>query len=169
MKTVAKIAIAAGLFGVGAYVYDVLILPARKAKKAREEADDTDKPMLNVGAGTPGSSLRAALFGNTTWGDVNMDIAADRGVRCGPNSVCYGDVHKIPYPDKHFGTAIASHVIEHVENPIGAIRELHRVADKVHVVVPKLWAPHTYLHPGHRWIVTRDGRAMKLWILGSQY
>lgn len=149
-------------FTVSAYVQDVLIRPSVVAAKAIKDACARGKPVLNVGAGTPGSSLRVALFGPTLWGDVNMDIAAPK-CACRPDNVCYGDAHVIPYPDKHFGACIASHVVEHLDDPEAALREMHRVADKVYAITPKWWAPHTWLHPGHQWFVSSSGEFHKLW------
>jgi ubiquinone/menaquinone biosynthesis C-methylase UbiE len=153
---------ALGAYVVGAYVYDVVLRPYMAAQYALREAHRRGTPLLNVGAGTRESSLRCALFGPTTWGDVNLDLAA-RNRRHGPGSVSYGDVLRIPFPDRHFGAAIASHVLEHVERPDLALQELHRVADVVVIVAPKWWAPHTWLHPGHRWYIRDDGRLLPLW------
>jgi SAM-dependent methyltransferase len=136
------------------YVADVLITPAQVARAARRAA--RGKPLLNVGAGTDSSSLRAFLLGPTLWGDVNCDIAGP----CG--RVGYCDAHALPYADKAFGAAIASHVIEHVDRPDIVLRELHRVADRVFVITPKWWAAHTWLHPGHLWYRRDDGRFVRL-------
>ena len=57
---------------VGAYIGDVLIRPAFVARDARAAADARGKPLLNLGAGTPRSSLRVMLLGPTLWGDVNL-------------------------------------------------------------------------------------------------
>lgn len=99
----------------------------------------------------PGSSLRVFLLGPTKWGDVNCDLAAD-----GSGGVTFCNVQKLPYPDKYFGAVIASHVLEHVENPAAALSEMQRVADEVFIIVPAWWAPHTWLHPGHRWFLSPD-------------
>ena len=149
------------VFGLGAYVVDVLIKPAEVAKAARQAARRRGKPLLNVGAGTAATSVRAALFGETLWGDVNCDLAGS-GI-CGPGRVCHCDACALPFPDKHFGAAIASHVLEHVEKPYQALAELHRVAEEVYVITPPWWAPHTWLHPGHRWYRRLDGQFASLW------
>lgn len=150
-------------FAAGAYVVDVVIRPALVARAAQAEGARRGKPVLNVGAGTPGTSLRVRLLGPTRWGDVNCDLAARREIACGPEMVCYCDVQRLPYPDKHFGAAIASHVLEHVPDPEAALRELHRVADVVYIVVPSWWAPHTWLHPGHLWYYQRSsGKFLRL-------
>ncbi len=157
-----------GLVAVGAaysaiaYVEDVVLRPDRVAQRAIKHARSVGKPTLNVGAGTPGSSLRVAILGPTLWGDVNLDLAAPQ-VPHGPNCVAYGDIHKIPYPNKHFGAAIASHVLEHVDDPQAALVELCRVADRVYAITPKWWAPHTWLYTDHQWYVTERGKYIPLW------
>lgn len=149
-------------YTAAAYWLDVVARPAQIAQRARRLAAALGKPVLNVGAGTPGSSLRVALFGPATWGDINLDIAAPPG-QPAPSRVVYGDVHALSYPDKYFGVAVASHVLEHVRDPVRALRELHRVADYVFVITPKWWAPHTWLYADHRWYRTEDGRWLTLW------
>jgi ubiquinone/menaquinone biosynthesis C-methylase UbiE len=153
-----------GLLGfVGAsYAYDVIVRPHFAAKAAREEADKRGKPLLNVGCGTPTSSLRALLLGPQLEGDVNIDISAPKENACGPDSVCYGDAHNIRFPDKHFGAALCTHVLEHLDHPEVALSELHRVADVVIVVVPKWWCPHTWFHPGHKWYISENMRFFKI-------
>ncbi len=143
----------------GAYLVDVIVRPVFVAASARRAADSRGRPLLNIGAGTPGSSLRSLLLGPTLWGDVNLDSAAT-GTDHGPDRVTFGDVLDLSeWPDGHFGAAIASHVLEHVEDPDQALAELYRVtAGPVFVVTPPWWAPHTYTHPGHRWLVSSDGR-----------
>lgn len=148
------------------YLQDVVIRPSVVAATAIKESHTQGKPVLNIGAGTPGSSLRVALLGPTLWGDVNMDIASTCK-ECRSDNVCYGDAHNIPYPDKHFGACIASHVVEHLDDPISALREMNRVADKVYAITPKWWAPHTWMHPGHQWYVTPDGKFIRLWDKGK--
>ena len=153
-------------YAVGAYIIDVMLIPAAVAKQAREHANKVGRPMLNIGAGTPGSSLRVALLGPTLWGDVNIDIAADKSIPAGPNTVSYGDGHKLSqYPDGYFGAVTASHVLEHMDNPIQALSEWMRLVGndgQVLVTVPKWWAPHTWLHPGHKWYVEQDGTVHKI-------
>jgi SAM-dependent methyltransferase len=145
----------------GAYIYDIIVRPHVAAKFAREEADRRGKPLLNVGAGTRTSSLRALLLGPQTCGDVNIDIAADPSSECSSETVCFGDAHKLDFPDKHFGVAFCSHVLEHLDRPDIAAKELHRVADVVIVIVPRWWCPHTWLHPGHKWLITENFRLIQ--------
>lgn len=150
------------LFSGITYALDVLIEPEAQAYHAKEEAKKTGKPVLNIGAGLPGTSLRAFLLGPTLWGDVNLDIGSNinlpkRISEIDPNVVYYGDIQSIPFPNKFFGAVLASHVVEHVSNPQQAIEECKRVADKTFIITPKWWCPHTWLHPGHKWYRTEKG------------
>jgi ubiquinone/menaquinone biosynthesis C-methylase UbiE len=167
MKTGTKTALTtlavSGVWGIGAYVVDVIIRPHLVARRARAAAAKRGKPLLNVGAGTRRSSVRAILLGPTLWGDTNVDIAARKGKACTQATVCYGDAHRLPFADKEFGALIASHVLEHVKDPEAAMAEFHRVADQVFVITPRWWAPHTWLHPGHRWYVTSSGGFVPLY------
>lgn len=144
------------------YLVDVLLAPVEVARLARRVAVKDGRPLLNAGAGTPSSSVRARVFGATLWGDVNVDLQG-RGPH-GPRTVSYGDVCDLSeWPDGYFGAAIASHVLEHVTDPEAALRELTRVAGTVFLCVPHPAAPHTWLHPGHRWYIDRQGRFHRLW------
>lgn len=158
--TVGQVGAAVAAWIVGGYVWDVLARPALVAQAARRAANG--RPLLNVGAGLPHTSLRAALLGPTLWGDVNVDVAAPRDVSHGPGRVSFGDVQALPFPDRSFGAAIASHVLEHVADPAAALVELHRVADHVFVVTPPWWTFHAWAHPGHRWLVV-GGTPWPLW------
>lgn len=146
----------AALWTAGAYVLDVLVRPAVLAREARKRADALGKPLLNVGAGTPRSSLRTVLFGPTLWGDVNCDIST------GVDGIELCDIQQLPYTDKQFGAVIASHVVEHVADPAQALHELERVADHVYAITPLWWAPHTWFHPGHLWYRDQRGDFRRL-------
>ena len=152
------------VYTAATYVADVLVRPEQIAKKARRAADRKKKPLLNIGAGTPGSSVRSFIIGPTLWGDVNLDIAAPKRTRHGPDRVSYGDACNLRgWKRGQFGACIASHVIEHVDDPEKAMRELHRVTDgPLFVIVPKWWAPHTWVHPGHQWFIDDRGKVSPL-------
>lgn len=108
---------------------------------SRRAATRAGKPLLNAGCGTS----------FTEASDVNFDIV--------PQKVCRfvsGDIQELGrFTDKHFGAVYASHVLEHVEDVDGALKEFQRVADNVYVITPfPLW-PSAWLYPGHRWIIWR--------------
>ena len=107
-------------------------------RQAKEVAERNGKPLLNVGC----SSAYAELS------DVNLDI--DKKIV--PNFVL-GDIQNLwMFGNKQFGAAYASHVIEHVEKPEAALRELSRVAEEVFVITPLPIWPSAWLDPSHKWI-----------------
>lgn len=110
--------------------------------QARKAASMAGKPLLNAGCGSAYTELS----------DVNLDIVP----READNFIC-GDIQDLTmFRDKQFGAVYASHVLEHVEDPDGALQELNRVADNVFVVAPfPLW-PSAWLCPAHRWILWKN-------------
>lgn len=132
------------------YVYDVIYRPYKIFKQANKNSAKTNKPLLNIGAGTKSTSMKSFLFGNF-MADINMDINGE-GV-CNKNNVCYGNLMNIPYKNKHFSGVFASHVLEHVDNPKLALKEMNRVADKVYILVPLWWCLHTWFYWDHMWYI----------------
>lgn len=113
-----------------------------KWAQAREYAERVGKPLLNIGSG----------FDPRFVGDINMDIR-DPEEQLHPNYV-QASIYAIPYPDKYFGAAFASHVLEHLDDPQAAIDEVSRVADRVYICVPMAISIADALYPGHKWIFT---------------
>jgi len=131
-------ALAAGAlfyFHVG-HVIDYEVIRPAVAREAREYADGLGKPMINVGCG------------ETDWGDVNVDNTPQK-----VKGFIQLDVNKrMPFKDKQFGSLLASHVLEHLEDPDAALDEWHRIADRVYVLVPSPWNAWSWLTPEHKWL-----------------
>lgn len=56
-----------------------------------------------------------------------------------------GDIHSIPLPDESIDAIICSSVLEHVENPNLAVKEMHRIlkkGGKIFVYVPSIYPYH---------------------------
>jgi ubiquinone/menaquinone biosynthesis C-methylase UbiE len=156
------------LYGVGAYVADVITRPERVAALARQTANRRGKPLLNVGAGVGYRGPRNLIMGPHMVGDINCDVTGTGRPQLGhPERVYYADVHRLPFPDKVFGAVIASHVLEHVDRPWVGAREMARVADEVFIVCPSWWGLHTWLQPDHQWYLRRDGTWMPLYVGGG--
>lgn len=61
------------------------------------------------------------------------------------------DVEKLPFKDKVFDFVFCSHLLEHVENPDKAIKELTRVAKKGYIEVPASILELFQPFPSHLW------------------
>lgn len=135
-------------WGVAGWTLDLVTRRLPALRNARKYADSVRKPMLNVGAGTWSSWLTGPLLG----GDVNCDISAPIATKCEKHAVCYCDATNLKqYPDKHFGSLVALHILEHLDDPDAALKEWNRVADKLFIVVPRWWSILAFTHPGHMW------------------
>jgi ubiquinone/menaquinone biosynthesis C-methylase UbiE len=82
--------------------------------------------------------------GNVPRGDVNCEYYVSdnihRNFSINPNRIKnfrYADIQDLPFTDQTFDVVIAHHVIEHLDNPVKAIKEMLRVAKKrVVIYVP---------------------------------
>ncbi len=63
------------------------------------------------------------------------------------------DIKDLPFQDKSFDFVICLHVLEHVEFPDKACKELMRVAKKGFIETPRKWTEYYAGHPTHRWLV----------------
>jgi hypothetical protein len=146
-----------------AVVYETFILFAEEAdrwqayREARATADALGKPLLNVGCPRKYPMKYPC-------GDVCLDIDADRLSLCQSAYPALADVRDIPFPNGYFGSALASHVLEHLDSEADAeqaLSELVRVADYVFIVSPTRLSVSAWLHPGHHlWVNHRDGGVM---------
>ena len=107
-------------------------------KIPRAEMEERVKDVLNVGCGRKLMSEA-----------VNLDISADVGA-----DVVH-DLSQLPWPlpPDSFGAVHAFDVIEHLENVVGVMEEIHRVcrpAARVHITVPHFSSANAYTDPTHR-------------------
>ncbi len=97
--------------------------------------------VLEIGCGT-GSVLRELGSMNFAQRYAATDISAAAiefaQQSCGPllSTAIVGPADSLPFSEKSFSVAILSHVIEHLENPICAVRAAARLADYVVIEVP---------------------------------
>jgi len=106
--------------------------------------------VLDVGCG-------GMPFGTATHlADVTLtDDSARFGlpVPLGPRPVFECSVEQMPFGDLEFDFVYCAHVLEHLEDPAAACRELMRIAPRGYVECPRSWTEFVFSAPGHRWLV----------------
>jgi SAM-dependent methyltransferase len=68
-----------------------------------------------------------------------------------------GELEALPFADQSFDFVYASHVIEHVTDPLRAVTELTRVAPRGYVECPRAWFEFVDGSPFHRWLIDLAG------------
>jgi len=139
---------------VGAYAAcDFLHFTTTKAA-AFEHAKllSNGKGVINIGAG-PHRTYQAQLIAEQPEILANIDITPN-GMPRFMQLDLEGD--PLPFPDKQFGCAFASHVLEHLDNWQFALGEMVRVADTVVIVLPHPAYFSGWLSPEHRQHFSRD-------------
>jgi hypothetical protein len=166
MQTIHIVSLVVGIcVGLGGWQLFVWVGETRdknkKYKAARAYALERNKPLLVAGGPWGNRQVRHILkkpaHGN---GDVCLDI--DPNAMTGhPNGVIASVTH-IPFCDKSFGAAFASHLLEHLASTSDAqkaLAELNRVADAVFIAYPFRQSVGGWLTPGHHLWVWQKGNA----------
>ncbi len=91
-----------------------------------------DQRILDVGSSTGKTLTQIAEVGGDAVGiepfQEFIDQAHERAHSLGVSiQVVRGTGENLPFPDNSFGFVNISEVIEHVENPVAVLREIHRV------------------------------------------
>ncbi|MBN2854210.1 methyltransferase domain-containing protein [Patescibacteria group bacterium] len=78
-------------------------------------------------------------------------INVDNRALCEPDVLC--DLNSFPYPfaDNSFSEIILEHLLEHLNNPLEVLTELHRISQPDAQIIIK--CPHfstNWVHPGHK-------------------
>jgi len=115
-----------------AYVKDAVMKPKQVGRVVRAYCDRVCKPLLFV----HGDALVHRVLG----APVRAEVTTTRA-------------YPIAAPARSFGAVLVVGTLERLKRPDRALTEWHRVADKVFVVVPSWWSPHTWLDPRHRWFI----------------
>ncbi|MHB9019329.1 MAG: class I SAM-dependent methyltransferase [Minisyncoccota bacterium] len=99
-----------------------------------------EKDVLDIGGGGRFTKWLAEyknLFLNTNYKTFDFDKSTGADI--------VGDIHKIPLKDGDVDAIICSSVLEHVENPMLAIKEMYRIlkpSGKLFVYVPSIYPYH---------------------------
>lgn len=117
-------------------------------RAAFEEAQrlSNGKGIINIGAG-PHRFPQSYVIAEHPGVMSNLDIVADGMPHFRQIDVESGP---LPFADKQFSCAFASHILEHLDNWQFALNEMVRVADYVVVVLPDPSYFSGWLAPEHR-------------------
>ena len=151
------------LLGVGSWQIIVWLSETidknRKFQEASSFAAEQGKPLLVVGG--PWGSRRVRHWLNMPAhgsGDVCLDI--DRRAIDGHPCGVIASTTRIPFSDKSFGAAFASHMLEHLpttNDAKQALAELHRIAEGVFIVCPSRQSIAGWIIPDHLLWVWQKG------------
>lgn len=89
--------------------------------------DGEERLILDIGCGVGSTIKELEKFGRACGLDISdtaLKYCRERGI----DSVCLAEACDLPYCDDLFSLVISIDVLEHVEDDVGAIREMYRVA-----------------------------------------
>ncbi len=114
-----------------------------------------EKGIINLGAGPHRTLLATKVIARSPEVAVNLDIVPN-GL---PNFIQWDIEEGLPFSDKTFDVAFASHVLEHLDNWEFALSEVTRVADHGVVVLPHPLSLTGWLNPSHKQHFSREDMA----------
>jgi|307.fasta_scaffold24488_3 SAM-dependent methyltransferase len=91
-----------------------------------EQIDKRDPQILDVGCGTGANLLMLSQLGEAEGVDISPQAIAFCQAR-GLSNVRLGAAEALPYDDNHFDLVTALDVVEHLDDDVGALREMRRV------------------------------------------
>ena len=67
-----------------------------------------------------------------------------------------GDARSLPFQNKSIDYVVCRHILEHMEDPHGFVKELERVGKRGYIETPSAVSEEIYGWPFHKWKVSRD-------------
>lgn len=84
--------------------------------------------------------------GDDPWGDVRVDVVRYSFRRRKQTTAnVLADIQHLPFRDKTFVNTRCFHVLEHVRNPVAALREVERVSNGEIVIRVPIWHLYNFL------------------------
>jgi len=105
-------------------------------------------PNLHTKSNIP-LKLNLGCGGKKLGGFWNVDLSE----KCSPDEVVDLNQYPWPWPNDHFSEVKAYDVIEHLENPVMAMSEIHRVCShgaQIEITVPHFSCANAFTDPTHR-------------------
>lgn len=159
------IVVLAVCLGAGGWQLAVTLSEVRDKKQkyaaASAYALKKNKPLLVAGGPWGISRRRRWFIGAPAHGNGDVCLDVDPRAFEGHPCAVIANVTHIPFADKSFGAAFASHLLEHlpsVDDARQALSELNRVADAVFLVSPSRQSIAGWVIPDHHlWVWQRGG------------
>lgn len=142
MKAINLFGIFGSLYGIGIYA-NFTIKKERALALARSLY--IDKGIINLGAGCSRTGFSEAVC-ELPEVVFNVDLVGD----CSKCITINLEETPLPFNDRQFDVAFASHVLEHLENWEQALNEWTRIADYVVIVLPNPLSISGWIHPAHK-------------------
>lgn len=134
--------------------YDAGMLLTERIRSFRERRIDVpvrpDGLVLDVGSGDKPSWRADVLLDGYPGEDYGGQRSGTSGVRV-TRPLFVADAADMPFADRAFDYVICSHVLEHVPDPSGVIRELERVAPAGYIEVPLAASSKILDFESHLW------------------
>lgn len=117
-----------------------------------------DEKVLDVGSGgdpLPFATVLADRF-------IEPSVHRSSEFRSDGKPVYECDICDMPFGDKEFDYVVASHVLEHVDNPIAACKELQRVGQAGYIESPTFMkdALFSWAKGMHKWHIIAQGNTL---------
>jgi len=131
-----------------------------KYQAALAYAKSKNKPLLIAG-GPYGNQLIRRLLKIPAHGNGDICLDIDRNAIEGHPNPVIASVTNIPFSDKTFGAAFASHLLEHLPttgDARQALTELNRTAEAFFIASPSRQSISGWLHPGHHIWIWQNGK-----------
>jgi predicted SAM-dependent methyltransferase len=109
--------------------------------------DNPKWTVLDIGPG------KIPFKGATRWLDKEK---RDLGI---PGDIFDLNSGRMPYRDKQFSYVYCSHVLEHLDDPLAAAKEIQRIGNRGYIECPTVMMDHFFQHGAThpKWQVTRAG------------
>ena len=116
--------------------------------------------VIDVGSGSD-PNMRADILCDF-YPETDEERSAKLGIWIDRRPFVLCDIQKLPFRDKVIDYVLCTHLLEHVENPRQAVRELTRVGKKGRVETPSKLFECLYGWPFHQWMISQreDGRIL---------
>jgi L-malate glycosyltransferase len=112
-----------------------------------------DARVLDVGSGHQPNRRANVLL--EKYPEETIHRTTQQIVRPSDKEFVVGDAQDMPFSDKSFDFIIASHIAEHVDDPVQFCRELSRVGKNGYIETPGPLTEYFMPTASHKWIVTR--------------